>query len=386
MKKLLIALVLAVYAAAIAAPTLTHAQDSETSGAITVYTALEDDQIKAYLAPFKVKYPNITVNTVRESTGIITARLLAEKDNIQADVVWGTAASSLLVLESQKMVEPYAPKGLDKVDPAFRDKANPPAWVGIDAWESAFCVNTVELKKKNLTMPETWFDLSKPEYKGFIVMPDPAASGTGFLSVSGILQMFAQGQDLLAAPKAMAAATMPATMDASATLKTFKMDDKAVLKDLAGWKYLDALDKNIATYTASGSKPCKMAGAGETVIGVSFGYRGLTQAKNGEPIQTVFPKEGSGWDLEANALLKKATIKPAAKTFLDWAISDEAMKLYAKNYPVTSVKTGEAIPAGFPANPLKQYIPNDFYWAAANRDAILKEWTTRYAAKSENKK
>ena len=44
-----------------------------------------------YLAVFNEEYPDITVNVVRESTGIITARLLAEKDNPQADVVWGTA-------------------------------------------------------------------------------------------------------------------------------------------------------------------------------------------------------------------------------------------------------------------------------------------------------
>jgi iron(III) transport system substrate-binding protein len=51
------------------------------NGEITVYTALEDEQVTEYLAVFNAEYPNITVNIVRESTGIITARLLAEKDN-----------------------------------------------------------------------------------------------------------------------------------------------------------------------------------------------------------------------------------------------------------------------------------------------------------------
>ena len=31
-------------------------------------------------------------------------------------------------------------------------------------------------------------------------------------------------------------------------------------------------------------------------------------------------------------------------------------------------------------------IKNDFAWAAANRERILKEWQTRYGAKSEPKK
>jgi iron(III) transport system substrate-binding protein len=141
----------------------------------------------------------------------------------------------------------------------------------------------------------------------------------------------------------------------------------------------------MALYTHSGSKPCKQAGAGEFPIGISFGYRGIQEKAKGAPIETVFPKEGSGWDLEANALMKKAQIKPAAKVFLDWAISPAVMKEYAKSYAVVTVPTGEPIPEGFPKEPLKQMIKNDLPWAAKNRARILEEWTKRYDAKSEKK-
>lgn len=90
------------------------------SGEITVYTALEDDQIKTYLLSFKARYPEVKVNIVRDSTGIITAKLLAEKDNPQADLVWGTAATSLLVLDQQGMLEGYSPKGIERVSPEFK--------------------------------------------------------------------------------------------------------------------------------------------------------------------------------------------------------------------------------------------------------------------------
>ncbi|NJN97552.1 MAG: putative 2-aminoethylphosphonate ABC transporter substrate-binding protein [Anaerolineales bacterium] len=316
------------------------------SGEITVYTALEDDQIEGYLKVFNEAYPNIKVNTVRDSTGVITARFLAEKDNPQADVVWGLAATSLLVADQEGMLEPYAPAGLDRIDAKFRDPNNPPHWVGNDVWMSAFCVNTIEMEKLKLTMPASWEDLLKPEYKGHIVMPNPNSSGTGFLSVSAILQMMGEEK---------------------------------------GWAYLDKLHENMGQYTHSGSKPCKMAGAGEYAIGISFDYRALTQKADGEPIEAVFPKEGSGWDMEANALVKKATINPAAKTFLDWAISDSAMKEYAQSFSITGAKTDVPVPAGFPGDPQAQLIKNDFVWAAANRDAILAEWLKRYDAKSEPK-
>lgn len=328
--------------------------DSGTTGltssgdsSITVYTALEDDQISGYLESFQAQNPNIDVSIVRDSTGIITAKLLAEANNPQADVVWGTAASSLLVAEEKGLLEPYAPAGVEAVNPRFRDDANPPAWVGIDVWMSAFCVNTVESEKLGLPIPKGWADLVNPVYKGHIVMSNPASSGTGFLSVSNILQNSPTEEE--------------------------------------GWAYLDKLHTNIAQYMHSGSRPCKAAGAGEFPIGISFDYRAVSQKNDGEPIQPVFPVEGSGWDVEANALVKKAEIKDAAKTFLDWAISPEVMAKYAESFSITSVKTDVPLPEGFIPDPEAQLAENDLRWAAANRDRILEEWTKRYDAKSEPK-
>src|SRR3977135_3392963 len=62
---------------------------------LLVYTALETDQLKAYADSFNKSEPNIELKWVRDSTGVITAKVLAEKANPQADVVMGVAASSL---------------------------------------------------------------------------------------------------------------------------------------------------------------------------------------------------------------------------------------------------------------------------------------------------
>ncbi|MFP4388429.1 MAG: putative 2-aminoethylphosphonate ABC transporter substrate-binding protein [Desulfococcaceae bacterium] len=330
-----------ILAAALLVLTLTPAASAEE---ILVYTALEDDEIPRYLALFEKSHPDITVKIVRDSTGIITARLLAEKDNIQADLVWGTAATSLLVCDQNGMLEGYAPKGLDKVRASFRDKRETPHWVGIKAWMTGFCVNTYEMKALELPVPASFADLTKPVYANQLIMPNPASSGTGFLTVSAMLQTMGEEK---------------------------------------GWAFLDRLHANMAQYTHSGSKPCKLAGSGEIPIGISFGYRGFIQKQKGEPVETVFPSEGSGWDVEANALMKKPTIKAGAKTFLDWAISEPVMKEYAKVYPVTAYDTGMPIPEGFPADPDAQLIENDFEWAAENRARILEEWANRYDGKSE---
>ena len=224
---------------------------------LTVYTALENEQINKYLASFREKYPDIEIKIVRDSTGIVTAKLLAEGEKTPADVVWGTAASSLLVLEDRGMIEPYAPKGLERVEPMLKDTANPPAWVGIDAWETAIIYNTAEAKAKGLPEIKSYKDLLRPEFKGQIIMSNPNSSGTGFLAVTGLIHLMGEEE---------------------------------------AFKYMDQLHNNIAMYTHSGSAPAKKAAAGEFAVGISYGYAGMNQKKKGAPVEVIFPEEGSGWD------------------------------------------------------------------------------------------
>ncbi len=44
-------------------------------------------------------------------------------------------------------------------------------------------------RSKGVAIPQSYGDLIKAEYKGLIVMPNPASSGTGFLTVLAILQL-----------------------------------------------------------------------------------------------------------------------------------------------------------------------------------------------------
>ena len=310
---------------------------------LSVYTALETDQIKAYESAFNKSYPDIELKFTRDSTGVITAKLLAEKANPQADIVIGTSASSMAVFANEGMLEPYAPKGLDKIPATYRDTQNPPRWVGMDIYGASVCFNTVEAQKQGLPKPESWQDLTKPVYKGKIVMPNPASSGTGFLDVAGWIQMWG---------------------------------------DAKAWQFMDALHENIGVYTHSGSQPCRMAGAGEFPIGISFEYRAMATKKSGAPVDIVFPKEGLGWDLEASGIMKGTKKLDAAKKLMDWLATPEAMSLFANNFAVVAMpgmsKQLEFIPADYE----KWLIKNDFDWEAKNRDKILAEWTKRYNGKS----
>ena len=313
---------------------------------ILVYTALETDQLKAFKDSIEATVKDVEIRWVRDSTGVVTAKLLAEKANPQADMILGLAATSLLVLEQEGMLTPYAPKGVEKLNQRFVDTKKPPMWVGMDVWGATICFNTVEAKKRNLPRPETWKDLLKPVYRGQITMPHPASSGTGFLDVTAWLQLYGEAE---------------------------------------GWKYMDALHENIAQYVHSGSKPCRQAGAGEFVMGISFEYRANATKASGAPIDLIFPKEGVGWDMEAAAVMKSSKKQAHVRKVMDWVTTREANEVYAKNYAIVAMP-GVAKPLpNVPADYEKMLVKNDFGWAAKNRDRILAEWNKRYNAKAEPK-
>ncbi len=313
---------------------------------LTVYTAVEAEDLARYAAAFNEDHPDITINWVRDSTGVITAKLLAERDNPQADVIWGLAATSLLLMKSEDMLEPYAPAGVENLDPKFVDNSTPPTWTGMDAWVASICYNTVEGEANGVPAPTSWADLTDPVYAGQIIMPNPNSSGTGFLDVSSWLQIF--GEE-------------------------------------GGWDYMDGLHANISRYTHSGSAPCKLAAAGETTIGISFAFRGAKSKAAGAPIEIIVPSEGVGWDMEATAIVAGTANLEAAQTLVDWTVTRKANELYNQGYAVVAYP-GVAQPVEyFPEGLVDAMIDNDFEFAANNRGRILQEWASRYDGKSDPK-
>jgi iron(III) transport system substrate-binding protein len=313
---------------------------------LTVYTALENEQLKPLKEAFEKASPGIEIVWVRDSTGVITARFLAEKDNPRADVVWGLAASSLVLFAQQGLLEGYTPQGADMLKPAFVDSQKPMTWTGIDAYASVIVFNAKEGQAKKVTQPKEWADLTKPEYKGLIVMPNPASSGTGYLMVSAWLQ---------------------------------SMGEKA------GWEFMDKLHQNVANYTHSGSAPCVQAARGERVIGLCLDMRAASEKSKGAPIEIAVPKN-NGWEIEANGLVKGTKNAAAAKKLLDWSVSKQAAQIYAQAYALVSHKEVKSFPKNYPGDMEEKLVKNDFGWMGKERGRILAEWTKRYDSKSDPKK
>ena len=308
---------------------------------VVIYTSLENEEVVDYLKLAKQDLPDLDIQAIRLSTGELGARMIAEKDNPQADCIWGWAVTNMAGFIPKGMLVPYKPKGWDKIPAEFKEPEG--YWTAIDLYAAALVPNTKVLKAKNLPMPSGWNDLLNPVYKDMLIMPNPASSGTGFLQVASLLVML--DPDYKSKP----------------------------VEENKAWDFLKELDKNMGQYIKSGSKPAKLTAAGEYAIGCSFAFVYSSLKKKGFPVALVLPKEGAGYELEANALLKGAKHEAAAKKFLDWAISTRAMESYAK-FKLGVTYPGIQGPKDLPALSTVKLAPMDFPWQSENREKILEIW------------
>jgi iron(III) transport system substrate-binding protein len=312
---------------------------------LRIYTATDPNELPEFERSFRASNPDIRIVWVRESTGMLTAKLLREGDRTAADIVWGLAATSLGLLAEEGFFQPYAPAGVERLYPKLVDVGHtPPLWIGQRAWVGAICFNTAVADELGLPRPSSWKDLTKPIYKGHIAMPNPNSSGTGYLHVSAWLQLFGESH---------------------------------------GWAYMDGLHRNIAWYTHAGSKPCRQAGAGKIPIGLSFAYRGAREKSKGLPIDVILPDEGIGWDMEAFAIIRGTKNATKAQSFADWSVSQSANEIYNRAYAVVALHGVARYIDNYPSDVMQKMIQNDFAWAASSRLRILKEWEKRYDSKSE---
>lgn len=310
---------------------------------LTVYTALENEQLQPFKQMAEAALRDVEIAWVRDSTGVITARLVAERQNPRADFIWGLSVFSILQMEALEMLEPYTPKGAEALRANFRSDRSPMTWTGMDAFVGAICFNTVVAQQKNLPRPTTWTDLLNPAFRGQLVMPNPNSSGTGFLTVAGWIG--AKGE----AP---------------------------------AWEFMTKLHDNIQVYTHSGSAPCNNAARGEYGAGISLDARAVLLKNQGAPIEIIVPTDGVGFDLEGAAIVRGTRNLDAAKRLADWSVSKPAAELYGRWYGLLALPGVQPSVRGYPAEFEQRLVNQDFRAISERREQILKEWAGRFDGKS----
>jgi iron(III) transport system substrate-binding protein len=300
------------------------------------YVTFDEEIAQKYIAAFE-KDSGVKVEFVRLSTGEATARLEAEKANPQASIWLGGVGIGHAEMKEKGITTPYLSPAAAKVPANFRDKEN--YWTGLYVGVLTFGVNKASLQKKNLPTPATWKDLLDPKWKGQIQIPNPGTSGTSYNLLTALIQRDGEG---------------PA------------MD------------YFSQLHKNIAQYTRSGQAPVKNAALGEVALGVGYSHDILKLIyETKAPLEIVYPKDGTGYELASVSLIKGGKQQDLAKKLYDWSFSQKANQILADNYISPILKTNVTMKkeATLPKGQKLVDVPAD--WAGKNKQRLVELWNEK---------
>lgn len=84
-------------------------------------------------------------------------------------------------------------------------------------------------------------------------------------------------------------------------------------------------------------------GLGEVVVGIAFTHDVIAKGiAKGYPVVLSFPKEGTGYEVGAMALIRGGSEPELAKIFYDWMLSTEAQSFIQEVVPGTPQPRGGA--------------------------------------------
>jgi iron(III) transport system substrate-binding protein len=284
------------------------------------------------------KATGISTEFVRLSSGAALARLRAEKDAPTFDVWFAGSGDSHWVAQAEGLTEFFRPKAWGELRPQLT-KAVDGHYIPLYTGLHGFGANEKLLKEKNLPVPETWKDLGDPKYKGLVAMPNPNTSGTGYVMMTTIVQVYGDEQ---------------------------------------GFVLLKAIHKNVAQYTRSGGDPSLLAGRGEVAIGVSFANDVVERVRKGFSLRFVAPRDGTGYEIGALSLVKGAPNRESGLRLIDWALEPENQKLGPQNGEIDMQShTKTPVDPDVPRFEDAKVIAYDFgkYGTPAVRDGLIKRWT-----------
>jgi iron(III) transport system substrate-binding protein len=146
---------------------------------VTVYVSTDRVFSEAILNTFE-RLTGVRVNAVYDteetkSTGLAN-RLIAEKNNPQADVFWSNEPVRTLVLQERGVLQPYHSPSASDIPATFKDPSG--MWTGFSARVRVIAYNTRSVTESDA--PKSVLDLADPKWKGQVAIADPRFGSTSF--------------------------------------------------------------------------------------------------------------------------------------------------------------------------------------------------------------
>lgn len=315
----------------------TEDEAAAASKELVVYSPATEGQINAVIPLFEEKY-GIEVEVITGGTGELLARVDAEGDNPYADVIFGGGESSYA--EYSHVFQDYvSPEDANLSEGA----KNTLGYCTNYCMDSAiFIINTdlvgdIEIKG--------YEDLLNPELKGKIAMPDPTASSSAMMHIETLLTDFGG----------------------------------LTLENEEGWDVVGKLVANLDGKLASGSSAAwKSVADGEMVVALSYEEAGIILARDGAPVEVVYPEEGTVFTPSTSGIVKNCKNLDNAKLFIDFILSQEVQNIFCNELDVRPVRDDVSYPEYFrPASDVKT-VPLDQAYVNEHKEEIVDKYMDIY--------
>ncbi len=311
------------------------------TGILSIIGTPEEEYVRGMVRAFALDTDITTVYT-RLSAGQALDEIRSRRDAPQQTVWWGGSIDGYIDANREDLLQPYKPKSFSTIPRQYKDPDG--AWTGIYVGALAIGINRKVLADRGLPEPTSWAELTDPKYKGLVSMAHPATSGTAFTALSTIVQL--NGKDV----------------------------DRGIA-------YFKALSQNIKEFETQGSAPARLAARGTIAIAVVFPHDVIaTNEDIGSSLKTVFPSEGTGYEIGGMGLLKNAPNQDQGKQFMDWALSPKAQELgpLFTAYQIPTNPDAKVPEKSVRLSSVKT-IDYDFAWAGAHRQEIIDRFNTAVA-------
>ncbi|MBP9904756.1 MAG: extracellular solute-binding protein [Rhodoferax sp.] len=289
---------------------------------VTIYTAAPQDLLDHVIPAFE-KSANVKVELIKGGSGDLINRLKAEKGRQAADVLF--SVSTEVIEANAALFSKFSPENIKFLSSVF--KINDAA-VPFTAVANSFGVNTKLLTPAQY--PKTWMDLGNPMYKGKISAGRPDKSGSAFIQLALILQIYGEEK---------------------------------------GWDIYAKILDNTVLSNSSGAVS-KFVNDGEALIGLSNEDTLLKFKAGGGPVDILYPTDGTSALADSMALTATPANAEGGKAFINFMLSREAQEIL-DGVGRRTVR-GDVVSKNqlTPLNKINVFKYNDD-WAGANRARIL---------------
>ncbi|HCC38088.1 MAG TPA: ABC transporter substrate-binding protein [Treponema sp.] len=277
------------------------------SNQVLIFSSSEDFRIEHMQKRLNEQFPQYSVVINYMTTGNLAAKLKAEGTATDCDIVGEMDYAYLEgILDSLADLSSYDSS-------MFLDELIPEHHKYFPLYKNAGCIaiNEKFLADRGLPVPSSYADLIKPEYKGMISMPSPKSSGTGYLFLKNLVNVW--GED-------------------------------------AAFAYFDKLAENILQFTSSGSGPVNALIQGEAGIGLGMTMQVAAAVNRGSTLKAVFFDEGSPYSMYGTGIIKGKETRQAVREVFEFyytTLSREDKELFV---PEQIFKSQTNAIANYPVN------------------------------------